>query len=132
MLTRITHTSIVVRDQDEALAFYTAKLGFEKFSDAPMGPNARWLTVKLPGDGVELILEQYDWYDENESTMRNREELIGRGSVVLSVDDCRTTYEVLSERGVEFTQEPTAVPWGIEAVAKDLYGNMLVMVQASA
>lgn len=132
MLTRITHTSIVVRDQDEALAFYTAKLGFEKCADVPMGPDARWITVKLPGDTIELVLQQYDWQGEDETAVRRQEELIGRGSVILAVDDCRHTYATLKERGVTFTEEPAEVPWGIQAFAHDLYGNMLVLVQAPA
>ncbi|NJL34990.1 MAG: glyoxalase [Chloroflexaceae bacterium] len=132
MFNRITHTTVVVSDQDEALSFYVDKLGFEKHSDAPMGPKERWVTVNIPGDDLELVLMAPDWYTEDQEVIAYRKQLIGRNSVVVAVDDCRAAYETLRERGVLFAYEPTERDYGIEAVAKDPFGNDIVIIQARA
>lgn len=130
MLRKITHTSMMVHDQDAAVAFYTEKLGFKKAADSPMGPNARWVTVALPDDSVELIFEKPDWYmGDDVGMVAFREQMIGKESLVLGVDDCQATYETLLARGVTFAEGPTEVQYGIQALAHDLYGNMLVLVQ---
>lgn len=129
MAARISHTSIVVRDQDEAAAFYTDKFGFEKRSDDPMGPDIRWVTVALPDDPIELILEHPSWHAEHPERMAGVAAMIGLQGIVLQVDDCKAMAEELKGRGVVLVSEPEEMPWGVQAVASDLYSNTLVMVQ---
>jgi predicted enzyme related to lactoylglutathione lyase len=129
MITKVIRITLVVREQEEALRFYTEKLDFEKKADNPMGPRMRWITV-APRDekGLEIVLQPIDWFKGPE-----REEIASRvghnPSIVFSVDDCRKTYDVLRARGVEFDLPPEDLPYGVQAVARDLYGNSLVLLQ---
>ncbi len=109
MAARISHTSIVVRDQDEAVAFYTSMLGFEQRDDYPMGSGTRWVTVALPNDSVELILEHPSWHAEHPERMAEIEAMIGKQGVVLHVDDCKVLAEAFKGRGVVFVSEPDDV-----------------------
>lgn len=126
---RIRQMALMVQDQDAARAFYTGKLGFEPRMDTPMGESARWVTVGLPGDEVEVVFELAEWMDGDAAELASRRQLIGRGSVMLTVDDCQTIYERWRANGVVFDAPPTAVPYGIQALARDVDGNMLVVVQ---
>jgi uncharacterized protein YndB with AHSA1/START domain/catechol 2,3-dioxygenase-like lactoylglutathione lyase family enzyme len=132
MIRRTLRVTIVVRDQDAALRFYTEKLGFEMRADNPMGPNARWLTVAPPEDRViEFVLQPPDWFQGEEREAKLRQ--VGRNpTTVFEVDDCRTTYEALRERGVTFYSPPEDLPYGVQAVAADLDGNSLVLLQPAA
>ena len=129
MILKVIRITLVVRDQEETLRFYTEKLDFKKMADNPMGPGMRWITV-APRDetGLEIVLQPLDWFKDQE-----REEhaaLVGHNpSIVFSVDDCRKTYETLRERGVEFDLPPEDLPYGVQAVARDLYGNSLVLLE---
>jgi catechol 2,3-dioxygenase-like lactoylglutathione lyase family enzyme len=130
MIENLRLTSRIVDDQDEALRFYTEKLGLEKKADEAFGPGFRWLTVAPEQDDtVEITLEKPDWPEDEEEADR-RAAMIGKQpALAFSVDDCHATYETLRERGVEFTSEPEERPYGIEAVANDLYGNGIVLVE---
>jgi uncharacterized glyoxalase superfamily protein PhnB len=118
---KVSTVTIAVTDQDEALTWFTQMLGFEKRMDQ-RGDGFRWLTVAPPQQSeVEFLLAC--WFPD----------LVGKNATwVLSTRDCNGGYEELKAKGVKFTQEPQAKPWGIEAVFVDLYGNKYALVQESA
>ena len=118
---RVSTVTIAVADQEEALAWYTEKLGFEKKMDV-RSPQFRWLTV-APPQQVDVEFLMASWFPH----------LIGKNATwVLSTRDCRGGYEELKAKGVEFSQKPELRPWGIEAIFSDLYGNKYALVQESA
>ncbi|MBI5671378.1 MAG: VOC family protein [Chloroflexi bacterium] len=130
MIKRITHGGIYVRDVDEAMRWYTDKLGFVVRQDAPMGDNARWVTVgpKEQPD-FELILQQTHWGPDN-TTPEERAALVGKTSgFVMETDNIRALVDDLKRKGVEFTLEITDYPWGTQAAFKDLYGHIHVLSQ---
>jgi predicted enzyme related to lactoylglutathione lyase len=118
---KVSTITIAVKDQDEALTWFTQVLGFEKRMDQ-RGSGMRWLTVAPPQQAeVEFLLAS--WFPD----------LVGKNAPsVLSTRDCQGGYEELKGRGVEFTQAPKPMPWGIQAVFVDLYGNKYALVQESA
>ncbi|WP_435158158.1 VOC family protein [Haladaptatus sp. DFWS20] len=133
MIEKLRLTTRIVSDQDEALDFYTEKLGLRKTADETFGPeNRRWVTVGAEHDDtVEIVLEPLDWFEDEEADRRSA--MIGeQPALAFTVDDCRATYETLRGRGVEFTSKPTEQPYGIEAIATDLYGNGIVLVEHTA
>lgn len=128
MIARITHLSVFVLDQDQALDFYVNKLGFKKHTDIPMHDGGRWLTVTPPEQPeLEVALMPTapwgPWNEENAATMRGLVEqgLFGFGA--FKCKDVRATYEELHAKGVEFPMPPTQQPYGIIAVLKDDSGN---------
>ena len=136
MLKQLTNTQVWVHDQDEALAFYTEKLGLELREDVtvPEMGNFRWLTVGVPGqDDVAITLMAVPGppvFDED--TRARILELMARGAsggLFFATDDCRASYEELKDRGVEFTQEPTEQPYGIDAGFRDPSGNQFRMAE---
>ncbi|MBO2448058.1 VOC family protein [Actinomadura barringtoniae] len=133
MFNSITHSQIYVLDQDEALAFYVGKLGLEVTADVDMG-FMRWLTVAVPSDPERhILLEKPGPPAMSEETAAQVRELVTKGAtggtLVFGVSDCRKTYEELKERGVEFTEEPTERPYGIDAALRDPFGNHIRMTQ---
>jgi predicted enzyme related to lactoylglutathione lyase len=137
MLNKLTTTQVWVHDQDEALAFYTDKLGMELRDDVtvPELGNFRWLTVGVPGQDVSITLMAIPGppvFDEETSDQITSLMAKGAsGGLFFSTDDCRATYEELKKRGVEFAQEPTEQPYGIDAGFRDPSGNHFRMVQQS-
>ncbi|MFJ6656727.1 VOC family protein [Streptomyces sp. NPDC091377] len=136
MFTGITHSQIFVLDQDEALDFYVGKLGLEIHTDADLG-FMRWLTVTLPGHpDRQIMLEVPGGPNMSEETARQVRELVTKGatggSLIFSTDDCRTTYETLRSRGVEFVEEPTERPYGIDCGLRDPFGNSIRFTQPKA
>jgi len=137
MLNKLTTTQVWVHDQDEALAFYTEKLGMELRDDVtvPELGNFRWLTVGVPGQDVSITLMAIPGppvFDEE--TRDQITSLMAKGAsggLFFSTDDCRATYEELKKSGVEFAQEPTEQPYGIDAGFRDPSGNHFRMVQQS-
>jgi catechol 2,3-dioxygenase-like lactoylglutathione lyase family enzyme len=134
-LSKISHTQVWVLDQDEALAFYTEKLGLEVRTDATLDEMGgfRWLTVG-PGDqpDVEIILlvpGPPPLSDEAAEQMRGLIAQGALGGLIFTVDDCQATYEELKDRGVEFTQEPMERFYGIDAAFRDPFGNSFRMTQ---
>src|SRR3954469_15479335 len=114
----ITHSSIFVLDQDEALEFYVGKLGLELNTDIDMG-FMRWLTVNVPGQpDRQILLERPGPPAHDDATAEQVRELVTKGAtgfaLGLTTDDCRKTYETLSARGVEFIEEPTERFYGID------------------
>jgi predicted enzyme related to lactoylglutathione lyase len=138
MLKQLTTAQVWVNDQDEALAFYTEKLGLELREDitVPEMGNFRWLSVGVPGqDDVAIVLMAVPGppvFDEE--TRAQIHALLSKGAsggLFFATDDCRASYEELSKRGVEFAQEPTEQPYGIDAGFRDPSGNQMRMVQRS-
>ena len=123
MITNVAVVGVFVSDEDKALDFYVNKLGFEKRADEPMGDGLRWIEVAPPGAMTRIVLTRGygDWSQEK----------VGQfAGIVFEPDDINATYQELSARGVEFTEPPTAQPWGgVQALFKDQDGNTFVLVQ---
>lgn len=131
MITNISSFTIKVANQAEALAFYTEKLGFEKRADMPMGPGTRWITVAPRDAQVELVLQPTDWFQGEEREQHLA--LIGKSAtIVFRVENCRETCKTLAERGVEILDQPTEMPYGVQAIIKDLCGNGWVLLEQRA
>jgi catechol 2,3-dioxygenase-like lactoylglutathione lyase family enzyme len=133
---RIANAQMWVNDQDEALAFYTEKLGMEVRSDvtvAEMG-NFRWLTVGPAGQpdvGITLMAIPGEPVMDR-ATAAQVKGLVAKGfagTIFLTTDDCRASYEELKSRGVEFTEPPEEWPYGIDASFRDPSGNSFRLTQ---
>ena len=136
MLKQLTHVQVWVLDQDEALKFYTEKLGMELREDVtvPEMGNFRWLSVGVPGqDDVSITLMAIPGPPVfEEETRQSIQELLSRGAsggLFFTTDDAHKSYEELKSRGVEFTQEPTEQPYGIDAGFRDSSGNHFRMME---
>jgi uncharacterized glyoxalase superfamily protein PhnB len=135
---RISTAQLWVHDQDEALDFYTRKLGMELRSDVtlPEMGNFRWLTVSPPGqEDVAIVLMAIPGPPVmDEQTANQVRDLMAKGfagPVFLATDDCRASYEELKGRGVEFTEAPEERPYGIDAGLRDPSGNSLRLTQVT-
>jgi predicted enzyme related to lactoylglutathione lyase len=128
MLNKLSVVTILVRDQDEALQFYTKKLGLEKMDDVAFGEGGRWLTVTAPQQkDVQIFLAKADSFG------MDLMEHVGKAPAwAFASDNCQESYDTLSARGVKFISPPTEQPWGIQAVFEDLYGNKFSIVQEPA
>jgi catechol 2,3-dioxygenase-like lactoylglutathione lyase family enzyme len=133
---RIANAQLWVTDQDEALAFYTQKLGMEVHSDAtlPEMGNFRWLTVGPEGQpDVSITLMAIPGPPvmdaETAEQVRNLVAKGFAGTVFLTTDDCQASYEELKARGVEFVEEPEERPYGIDSGFRDPAGNHLRLTQ---
>ncbi|HLB17920.1 MAG TPA: VOC family protein [Gaiellaceae bacterium] len=135
MLKSLTNVTIWVHDQDEALAFYTEKLGLELRDDVtlPELNNFRWLTVGIPGQDVAVSLVAIPGppvFDEDtRAQIMNVMAKGAGGGLIFSTDNCQASYEELKTKGVEFQQEPSEQPYGIDAGFRDPSGNSARMVQ---
>jgi len=139
MLTRLTHAPMWVTDQDEALAFYTDKLGLEVREDVslPELGGFRWLTVGVPGqeDVAVTLLSIPGPPVFDEATKALVEQVLAKGAspgLIFGTDDVRATYDELEAKGVEFTEEPTEQPYGVDAGIRDPFGNQMRIVQPRA
>jgi catechol 2,3-dioxygenase-like lactoylglutathione lyase family enzyme len=138
MLKQLANVQVWVHDQDEALAFYTEKLGLELREDVtvPEMGNFRWLSVGVPGqDDVAIVLMAVPGPPVfEEETRAQIHALLAKGAsggLFFTTDDVRGTYEELKGRGVEFTQEPTEQPYGVDAGLRDPSGNHFRMMERS-
>jgi catechol 2,3-dioxygenase-like lactoylglutathione lyase family enzyme len=135
MITKMSHVLIWVKSQQEALEFYRDKLGFEVDTDAEMGPDFRWLTMRIKDQpGFEIILAEpkAGMLLDEESAAQLRS-LIDKGVLgggVFDADDIYKTYEALKARGVEFKGPPSEQSWGTATVLKDNSGNWFSLSQA--
>jgi len=135
MLTQLTTVQVWVDDQDEALDFYTGKLGLELRDDVTMPElgDFRWLTVGVPGQDVAIVLMAVPGppvFDEE--TRSQIKALVSKGAATglfFATDDIHGTFEELRSRGVEFQQEPTQQPYGIDAGFRDPSGNQMRVAQ---
>jgi len=124
MLTAVGTITVQVRDQDEALAFYTEKLGFEVRSDMPMGPDQRWLEVAPRGAQTRILL--YKATPEQPGAVSYESALASIGTstgMVLEVDDIVATFAQFKENGVTIIDEPSQQSYGWWAVFADQDGN---------
>ena len=132
MITKLSHTTIWVLDQDEAREFYTDKLGFEVNTDERMD-GFRWLTVSPRNQrDHELILLEPGPPMMDPETAEQVKALVAKGAIgpgAFETDDCRRTYGDLRERGVDFLSEPTERFYGIEATLRDNSGNWFSMTE---
>ena len=132
----LSTTQLWVHDQDEALAFYTKKLGWEVRSDVTMPEmgNFRWLTVGPPAQpdiAVVLMAIPGPPVMDEESAEQVRT-LMGKGfagTLFLTTDDCQASYEELKSRGVEFIDKPEERPYGIDSSFRDPSGNNFRLTQ---
>jgi catechol 2,3-dioxygenase-like lactoylglutathione lyase family enzyme len=135
MLKQLTYVNVWVDDQDEALAFYTEKLGMELRDDVtlPELGGFRWLTVGLPGQDVALALMTVPGPPVFEAeTQAQIKALVAKGvagGLFFSTGDCQATFEQLKRLGVEFSQEPEQRPYGVDAGFRDSSGNQIRMIQ---
>ena len=132
MLTKISHSGIFVLDQDAALDFYVNKLGLEVKADVPLG-FMRWLTVGVPGEDREILLELPGPPSMDERAGGQVRDLLTRGATGLAIgfrtDDCRKTHAELVAKGVDITDEPTERDYGIDMGIRDPFGNQIRIVQ---
>jgi predicted enzyme related to lactoylglutathione lyase len=135
---RISNAHLWVHDQDEALAFYTEKVGMEVRADVslPEMGGFRWLTVGPVGQpdvSIALMAVPGPPVFEPETT-RQIEELMAKGvagTIFLTTDDCQASYEELSARGVEFVDTPHEQPYGIDSSFRDPSGNHIRLAQVN-
>lgn len=124
---RIGRMAIVVREYDEAIRFYTEKLGFVLVEDTDLGGEKRWVRVApTNGGGTELLLARAV---TPEQRARIGDQTGGRVFVFLETDDFWRDYRAMSERGVVFCRPPKEEPYGTVAVLLDLYGNKFDLIQ---
>ena len=133
---RIANAQLWVHDQDEALAFYTRKLGMEVRADVtlPEMGSFRWLTVGPAGQpDVAIVLMAIPgppmMDDETAEQLRDLVAKGWAGTVFLTTDDCQASYEELRGRGVEFVEEPEERPYGIDSAFRDPSGNNVRLTQ---
>ncbi len=129
MFTAITQSQVFVLDQDEALAFYVDKLGFEVHTDVDLG-FMRWLTVSVPGDRArQVLLERPGPPAMDEATAEQVGDVLTKGAgggwLALATDDAHATHKQLVERGVEVTDEPSEKSYGIDFGIRDPFGNRI-------
>jgi len=135
-LIRLSTAQLWVHDQDEALAFYTERLGWEVRTDAtlPELGNFRWLTVGPAGQpDIDVVLMAIPGPPVmDDQTAAQVRELMAKGfagTIFLTTDDCRAAYDELKGRGVEFIDEPEERPYGIDASFRDPSGNNIRLTQ---
>lgn len=134
MITKLSHTSLFVSDQNKAYDFYVNKLGFKVNTDAVMDNGFRWLTVNPPDQSdLEIVLFPVgtpNGFDEDVNKALNfllEKGVMGAGAFYTA--DCRATYEELKAKGVQFKSEPKEQFYGIEAIITDGCGNWFSMTQ---
>lgn len=136
MAIRVANAQLWVHDQEEALDFWTNKVGFEVRADISMPElgDFRWLTVGAPGqeDFAIALLAIPGSPVMDEGTKKQVEELMSKGysgSVFLNTDDVQAAYEELRGRGVEFTEAPSERPYGIDSEFRDPSGNTIRLAE---
>lgn len=123
----IAHVTYLVRDYDEAIAFFADKLQFDLLEDIPQGDGKRWVLVRPRGTGGTSLLLAKAVTPEQENAMGNQTG--GRVFLFLHTDDFWFDYNEIKSRGVEFLEEPRTETYGTVAVFKDLYGNKWDLLQ---
>ena len=124
MITSLANVSLLVKEYDEAIQWYTEKLGLELRMDGSMDGDFRFVTVGVRGQNdVSIVLfKTYGNYEEARSSIHG---------LLFHSDDCRKEVDDLKAKGVKITSEPEEQPWGIQAVLEDLYGNTHVLLEPS-
>ena len=127
---RIAHFSIVVRDYDEAIAWFTQKLGFRLVEDTRVTETKRWVLVAPPGDGNTSIVLGKANTATQETAIGNQTG--GRVGFFLQTDDFARDQAAFKSRGVEFLESPRHEEYGVVAIFKDLYGNKWDLIEYRA
>ncbi|SRR5579871_97813 len=135
MVTKMSHVSLFVSDQNKAYDFYVNKLGFKVNTDVTMENGMRWLTLNPPEQPdleIALLDGSNAMYDQDEEVGKALRLLLDKGVMgagVMYTPDCRATYEELKAKGVEFKCEPREQFYGTEAIITDGVGNWFSMTQ---
>lgn len=127
MIRRITQLAVTVRDYDEAIAFYTQKLGFELVEDTPLGGEKRWVRVRPRGSEGAGILLARAVGERQIASVGNQTG--GRVFVFLETDDLARDVELFTSRGVVFVRPLSVEAYGKVAVFEDLYGNLFDLIE---
>lgn len=126
LIKKIKQVTLFVRDYDEAVEFYTEKLGFVKVVDEKVAPGIRLVAVAPNKDSETMIMFEIP-------VSKKEKEMIGKQLtnmlVQLETGDLDETYKTLKERGVTFTEKITDAPWGKQTVFQDLYGNLFDLLE---
>ena len=132
MLVKLNVTTIYVLDKDRALDFYVNMLGLEKGNDVQHG-DYRWLTVRVPGDVTEILLETPGAPQHDPATAAQLRELLTKGALnglVFVARDVRALYDTLKARGVtDFQRGPTENFYGVDMSLRDPFGNSIRVLQ---
>ena len=126
MTQQLGQLSLLVREYDEAINYYTQTLGFELLEDTPLSETKRWVRVSPPGSTCHLLLAKA----ANETQIAQiGHQAGGRVFLFLYTDDFYRDYKNYRSRGVEFIREPTQESFGMVSVFKDLYGNLWDLIE---
>lgn len=128
-MTRLGAVSLLVRDYDEAIAFYVGKLGFALTEDTDMGGGKRWVRVTPKGDETSLLLAKAT---TDAQLARVGDQAGGRVWLFLETDDFARDHMAFCEAGVRFREVPRREPYGMVAVFEDLYGNGWDLIEAGS
>jgi catechol 2,3-dioxygenase-like lactoylglutathione lyase family enzyme len=131
MLTSLTISSLYVLDQDQALDFYVGTLGMEVGTDADLG-FMRWLTVRVPGESREVLLERPGPPSMDGATADQVRDLVTKGAcgtLFFNTDDVQRTWDDLKAKGVDLPEEPTKRDYGTDFGFRDPFGNHVRVAQ---
>lgn len=123
---RVATVAVVVADYDEAIAWYTGKLGFRLVEDVDLGGGKRWVTVEPGGQGARLLLAKADG-ESQAASIGNQTG--GRVFLFLETDDFARDHALMTERGVLFRETPRREAYGTVAVFADLHGNLWDLIE---
>lgn len=127
MQQKIALIAIVVKDYDEAIAFYTQKLAFQLVADTPLSEEKRWVIISPPGNhGTNLLLAKAA-NERQQASIGNQTG--GRVFLFLHTDNFWRDYEQLLQNDIQFIRPPQQEPFGTVAVFEDLYGNLWDLVE---
>jgi catechol 2,3-dioxygenase-like lactoylglutathione lyase family enzyme len=126
MKQKLGQIALLVRDYDEAIAFYTEKLGFELVEDSVQSPTKRWVVVRPPGSDCALLLAKAA---NERQAERLGDQTGGRVFLFLYTGDFQSDYDRYKSQGVKFVREPSIEAYGKVAVFEDLYGNLWDLIQ---
>jgi catechol 2,3-dioxygenase-like lactoylglutathione lyase family enzyme len=127
MKQHIAHISLVVHDYDEAIHFYTQRLGFQLLEDTKLSDSKRWVLVCPPGDGTCSLLLAKAASEEQTSRVGNQTG--GRVFLFLRTDNFQRDYDNLIQQGITIVRQPTMEEYGTVAVFADLYGNLWDLIE---
>jgi catechol 2,3-dioxygenase-like lactoylglutathione lyase family enzyme len=122
----VAAVALVVREYDEAIAYFTSRLGFALIEDTPLADGKRWVRVAPPGGGTALLLARAVTPDQ---LARVGDQTGGRVFLFLHTDDFHRDHQAMQARGVEFAEPPRDEAYGTVAVFRDLYGNRWDLIQ---
>ena len=125
-MSKLSLVSLVVRDYDEAIAFYADCLGFTLEADTDMGEGRRWVVVRPSTGGTGIVLAEAK---NEEEVSRIGNQTGGRVFLFLETDDFARDHAAMLAKGVEFREAPRHEPYGTVAVFEDVYGNLFDLIE---